>query len=144
MTLRIVCDRLMCGRYEDTRFGEPPDTWVTVSRDEQSHRDSSRRSSYCSLRCAVLALGGDWAEGTSRVIEDDAIADDEADRFLDAMQGVRTIPWPPSEELKAAIETAVADVIEVDVARGDYCCGEPGESVGRIVGAVLSVIGGEA
>ena len=35
--------------------------------------------------------------------EQAAIPDDEADRFLDAMQGVRTIPWPPSEELEGKV-----------------------------------------
>ncbi len=89
MALRIVCDRLMCGRYEDTRFGEPPDTWVTVSREGQ-HRDSSLRSVYCSTRCAVMALGGEWRATTLSA------------EWLN-------IPWPPSDELVERVAKAIHD-----------------------------------
>ena len=97
MATQTVCDQ--CGKVLGPHFSSYQVIW---SNSPGTARD------YCSPRCAVRSLGGDWAEGTSRVIEDDAIADDEADRFLDAMQGVRTIPWPPSEELVERVAGALS------------------------------------
>ena len=61
--------------------------------------------------------------------EQAAIPGDEADRFLDAMQGVRTIPWPPSDEL---VER-VASMLEATDG-GDY------DAIAR---AVLDAIDGD-
>ena len=112
MATQTVCDQ--CGKVLSPHLSSYRVIW---SNDfGRPPRD------YCSKRCAVLALGGDWAEGLTSRDPDELsreIAPEPKSDLASAVatsnlrmaardRGFRLVPWPPSKELIERVATVLS------------------------------------